>query len=49
MKARWLRTCECCKSPITVGEQFTMLHGRAWKTSHAIVYQTQRRRIHGKR
>jgi hypothetical protein len=49
MKARWRMVCECCKSPIIVGEQFTMLHGRPWKTAHALPYQAKRRLITGKR
>lgn len=35
--------CECCKAPIIVGEHFTMLHGRPWKTTHANAYQARRR------
>jgi hypothetical protein len=49
MKARFPRVCECCKAPITTGERFVMLHGRAWKTSHALSYQSRRRMIHGKK
>lgn len=37
--------CECCRSPITVGEQYVMLYGRPWRTEHAQRYQKERRAI----
>lgn len=43
MKARWRMECECCKSPILVGDRFVMMFGRPWKTQHAITYQSARR------
>jgi hypothetical protein len=47
MKARWRMQCECCKSPIIVGDQFVMLMGRPWKTQHALAYQAKRRSMKG--
>jgi hypothetical protein len=48
MKARWTKTCECCKQEIPVGGQFVMFHGRPWKTQHLLTYQKRRRALLGK-
>jgi hypothetical protein len=47
MKARWRMQCECCKSPILVGDQFSMLGGRPWITKHLLEYQARRRTMKG--
>lgn len=40
--------CECCKSPINTGGQFTMHAGRPWKVQHLIDYKAKRRTLRGK-
>jgi hypothetical protein len=45
MKARWTLTCECCKQDIPVGSRYVLLHGRPWKTAHAIAYNAKRRSL----
>lgn len=43
MKARWRMTCECCKSPIDVGDQYVVFAGRPWKPEHVLAYKNRRR------
>lgn len=34
--------CECCKTPIIVGERITMFAGRPWLPDHLMTYKKKR-------
>jgi hypothetical protein len=46
VKARWMSPCERCKTPITVGASYVVLHGRRWHARCAVDYLTARQVIH---
>lgn len=48
VKARWTSVCERCKTEITVGASYTVLHGRRWHSRCAVNYLTSRRLIQTK-
>lgn len=44
MKARsFSLTCNCCGTPILVGQQITQYAGRYWLTKHLTEYRNRRR------
>lgn len=46
MKARSFGlTCNCCGTPIVVGEQISKFSGRYWLTKHLLAYQARRREM----
>lgn len=46
MKARTFSlTCNCCGTPILVGEQIVKYAGRYWLTSHLTQYKARRQEM----
>ena len=46
MKARTFGlTCNCCGTPIAVGEPISKYAGRYWLTKHLLTYQSRRREM----
>lgn len=46
MKARsFSLTCECCGTPIMVGQQIMLHAGRYWLTAHLIAYKARRKEM----